>query len=73
LRAASCIAIEDFSTWIVSKKDLIISKLFWAKDSHSELQLRAVKNLTDTGSDTAYIERWTNELGLHKLWQEGKP
>lgn len=64
------IAIEDFSTWIASKEDLIISKLWWAKDSHSELQLRDVKNLVSTGCDAGYIERWTNELGLHSLWLE---
>ncbi len=58
------IVIEDFSTYIVSKEDLIISKLWWAKDSHSELQLRDVKNLAGTGCDRDYIERWTKELGL---------
>jgi len=67
------IAIEDFSTWIASKEDLIISKLWWAKDSHSELQLRDVKNLAGTGCDGNYIERWTKELGLLKLWQECNP
>lgn len=64
------IKIQDFETWIVSKEDLILSKLFWAKDSHSELQLRDVANLVATGCDRAYIERWTGELGLATLWQE---
>ncbi len=45
------IKIEDFATWIVSKEDLILSKLYWAKDSHSELQLRDVANLVSTGCD----------------------
>jgi hypothetical protein len=67
------ITIEDFSTWIASKEDLIISKLWWAKDSHSELQLRDVKNLARTGCDTAYIAHWTKELGLLNLWQECSP
>jgi len=67
------ISIENFSTWITSKEDLIISKLWWAKDSHSELQLRDVKNLAGTGCDHDYIERWTRELGLLNLWQECKP
>ena len=67
------ITIEDFSTWITSKEDLIISKLWWARDSHSEQQLRDVKNLAHTGCDADYIERWTNELGLNTLWQECKP
>jgi hypothetical protein len=60
------ITIEDFSTWIASKEDLIISKLWWAKDSHSGQQLRDVKN-------TDYVEYWTTELGLFKLWKECKP
>ena len=67
------IAIEDFSTWITSKEDLIISKLWWAKDSHSELQLRDVKNLATTGCANGYIEDWTKELGLLSLWQQCKP
>jgi hypothetical protein len=64
------IPIEDFETWIVSKEDLILSKLFWAKDSRSELQLRDVKNLISTGCDRAYIQRWTRELGVANLWEE---
>ena len=64
------IQILDFTTFIVSKEDLIISKLDWAKDSHSEMQLRDVKNLLATGYDRAYLERWTRELGLATLLQE---
>ena len=67
------ITIEDFCTWITSKEDLIISKLWWAKDSHSEVQLRDVKNLVATGCDRDYIVRWTQELGLTSLWQECSP
>ena len=64
------IKIADFETWIVSKEDLILSKMFWAKDSHSELQLRDVRNLIETGCNREYIERWTAELGLSRLWEE---
>jgi hypothetical protein len=64
------IKIQDFETWIVSKEDLILSKIFWAKDSHSEQQLNDVKNLVATGCDRSYIEQWTEELGLSSLWQE---
>lgn len=62
--------IDGFETWVVSKEDLIISKLFWAKDSHSELQLRDVRNLVATGCDRKYIGHWTDELGLANLWKE---
>ncbi len=64
------ISILDFTTFIVSKEDLIISKLFWAKDSQSELQLRDVRNLLGTGYDVVYLRRWTRKLGLDTLLQE---
>ena len=64
------VSIQDVSVWIVSKEDLIISKLYWARDSHSEFQLRDVKNLLVSGYDVAYLEQWTRELGLYVLLQE---
>lgn len=64
------IKIEDFDAWIVSKEDLVLSKLYWARDSHSEVQLSDVKNLVASGCDRAYIGHWTNELGLVNLWKE---
>lgn len=67
------IKIEDFETWIVSKEDLILSKLYWARDSRSELQLGDVRNLISTGCDREYIERWTRELGVAGLWMEVAP
>jgi hypothetical protein len=62
-----------FSTRIASKEDLIISKLFWAKDSRSELQMRDVRNLVATGCDSAYVENWTRELDLTNLWEQCRP
>ena len=64
------ITIQDVSVWIASKEDLIISKLYWARDSHSEFQLRDVKNLLVSGYDFEYLEQWTRELGLYDLLQE---
>jgi hypothetical protein len=64
------ISILDFTTFIVSKEDLIISKLFWTKDSRSEIQLGDVKNLLATGYDAAYLQRWTRELGLDNLLKQ---
>ncbi len=64
------IRIGDFETWIVSKEDLILSKLYWAKDSRSELQLRDVRNLVSTGCDRTYIARWTAALDVDTLWKE---
>ena len=42
--------------------DLIISKLFWARDLDSELQLEDVKNLLATGFDADYLKHWKREL-----------
>jgi hypothetical protein len=67
------IRIDNFSTWIASKEDLIISKLFWAKDSGSEVQIRDVRNLVATGGDLAYVENWTQELDLTNLWEQCRP
>jgi hypothetical protein len=39
------ITIADFTTYIVSIEDLIISKLNWMRDSDSELQKNDVKSL----------------------------
>src|SRR5881275_3130894 len=61
------VSILDFTTYLVSKEDLIISKLFWAKDSHSEVQLGDVRNLLATGYDEGYLRRWTRQLGLDSL------
>jgi len=62
--------IQGVLVWLVSKEDLIISKLFWARDSHSELQLRDVRNLLASGYDVEYLERWTRKLELNSLLQE---
>jgi len=64
------ISISDFTTFIVSKEDLIISKLSWARDSHSDVQLGDVRNLLATGYDADYLQRWTCELGLDTLLRE---
>ena len=64
------IAIGDFETWIASKEDLVISKLAWTKDSRSELQMRDVRNLLQSGCDLSYLETWAKELDLHDLLQE---
>src|SRR6267378_6671828 len=58
------VEVDEIKIWIVSKEDLIISKLYWAKDSSSEFQLRDVKNLLKSGYDTVYLKTWTKKLEL---------
>lgn len=64
------VVIEGLPAWIVSKEDLIISKLLWAQGSRSDFQLRDVRSLVKSGCDKVYIEEWTQALGVGNLWQE---
>ena len=64
------VKIADFNVWIVGKEDLILSKLNWAKESKSEMQIRDVKNLISTPVDHEYLSRWAPELGVQDLLKE---
>lgn len=66
------VLIEQSPMWFVSAEDLIISKLLWAKDSHSEMQLRDVGNVMETVGDldTKYIDNWVRELDLEQIYKE---
>jgi len=66
------IQVEDARMSIVSLEDLILSKLFWAKDSHSEMQLSDVKKLLDVEHkiDMPYLEKWVQSLGLDAVYQK---
>src|SRR5437588_8549890 len=63
------ISVRDFNTFMASKEDLIISKLSWARDSHSEFQLGDVRNLLSTGYGTVYLQYWRCEFRLGTLLQ----
>ncbi len=66
--------VEGIPLWVVSPEDLILSKLFWAKDSHSELQLRDVRNLLSSvvDLDAEYVDRWAKSLGIWDLLEEAR-
>ena len=64
------IHVGELVTWIVSKEDLILSKLSWAQDSQSELQLNDVRNLLATKPDLDYLRNWSSQLGLDLMFQE---
>lgn len=58
------VELNGVKTWIVSREDLILSKLVWAKDSGSELQRRDVRTLMDDSMDCGYLEHWAVRLGI---------
>ena len=56
--------LEDQEISVVSLEDLIISKLYWAKDSFSEMQIKDIVSLIDLDFDMDYVEKWCARLGL---------
>ena len=49
---------------------MILSKLNWAKDTHSEMQIRDAANILRNGFDENYIKHWAKELGIEDLLTE---
>ncbi|HMQ02371.1 MAG TPA: hypothetical protein PKD26_00445 [Pyrinomonadaceae bacterium] len=62
--------VLDVEFWITTKEDLIIAKLQWSRDSHSELQIRDIANLTSTEYDSEYLMSWIDRLDLSGIWNE---
>lgn len=65
--------VLNFDTWVVSKEDLILSKLEWARESLSQRQLADVENLLATGCDMAYIKEWSAKLNLTDMLTRVSP
>jgi hypothetical protein len=66
------ISIDGQDLYLVAAEDLILSKLVWAKDSRSELQLSDVRNLLKSVKrlNRNYLARWAKELGVEALYRE---
>ncbi len=65
--------VNGFEAWVVSKEDLILSKLEWARESLSERQLSDVKNLIATGCDWDYLKEWAAALNLTDILTRVSP
>lgn len=68
------IDVEGDSLSIVAPEDLILSKLEWALQTGSELQLRDVREIVAASSDLdwEYIEKWSTHLGVDGLLGEAR-
>ncbi|MGE0472798.1 MAG: hypothetical protein AB7P17_04110 [Nitrospirales bacterium] len=66
------VSIDNHAFHIVAPEDLILSKLEWAKDSHSEVQLEDARNLlaNTPDLDRDYLRRWAGRLGVETLYRE---
>lgn len=67
------IEVQGHPMWIVSKEDLILSKLDWARDSQSQRQLSDVENLLATGADLNYLQVWSQKLNLTDMLTRVSP
>lgn len=66
------ITVENHPFFITTPEDLILSKLLWAKDSRSEVQLADVRNLVASVEklDRDYLEAWAQRLSVESLYRE---
>jgi hypothetical protein len=64
------IIVGDFHTWIVSREDLVLSKLIWSKKSKSEMQFRDVRNLMNADCDIVYLRSHAISLGVGDLLED---
>lgn len=62
--------IGDATLYVVSKEDLIVSKIAWARDSRSDVQKRDIENLLATEHDDDYLTHWLNELDLYSFAEQ---
>jgi hypothetical protein len=61
--------VGDIEFWVISKEDLILSKLEWARDSHSERQFDDIRNLLESGADEEMVQNSIENQGLREVWE----
>jgi predicted nucleotidyltransferase len=68
------IVFEGMEIFIVAPEDLILSKLFWIKETPSELQMRDVKNILQAvkGLDSSYLDKWAEYLNVREVYHQVK-
>lgn len=58
---------EEF--WVIGKEDLILSKLRWASESHSERQFEDIDRLLVSGIENQPFLDNIAKLGLEQVWE----
>ena len=67
------VVVDGHPLWMVAPEDLVLSKLVWAQDSRSELQLRDVRSVLtfqQAALDRPYLDRWAIRLSVDDLLRE---
>lgn len=68
------IDIDGMPVSVVAPEDLILSKLVWAKESNSELQLLDVRQmlLSVNELDNDYLQKWSDVMGVAELLKKAR-
>ncbi len=61
---------DHFDLWIISKEGLILSKLNWAKNTRSEMQMRDVASILRNEYDEDYVRTWAKTLEIEDILDE---
>jgi hypothetical protein len=64
------VSFDGIEVSIISKEDLIISKILWSRDSQSAMQKADIINLLESGYDTEYVTTWLRKCSLMKFAKE---
>ena len=66
------VIVDGHPMWMVSAEDLVLSKLLWAKETRSELQMRDIRQiiLAQPAMDWSYLDMWATRLDLGALLRE---
>ncbi|MFN2501270.1 MAG: DUF6036 family nucleotidyltransferase [Pyrinomonadaceae bacterium] len=60
----------DFYVWIITKEDLVLSKLKWAKNTRSEMQMRDVASIIRNPYDEEYVKLWAAKLRVEDFLKD---
>jgi hypothetical protein len=65
----------EWTLWVASPEDLVLSKLQWSRNGESELHRRDAGKLAASVADMdwEYLRAWASELGLDDLLAEVEP
>ncbi len=64
------ITFTTFDVWTISRDDLILSKLNWAKKTRSEMQMRDIASIIRNGYDEEYVNFWAEKSGTKELLKD---
>lgn len=62
--------IEGMDVWVAAPEDVIIKKLAYYNEGHSEKHISDIKSiLVHTDVDLTYVESWVKRLGLVECYE----